>query len=479
MKLYSLNKTQLGKKILSLLNSNNKDSNLKIDCFKDGEFQPVFLESIRDEDVYIIVDGNTPDDIIKLFLTVDASKRSGANAINVVYPYKFSPIGNRLFNNILEYIGVSKIIIIDVSNDTEIGFFTIPLSNKSETQINTEYSAMFDSNIEIEGNLFYSINKSNLAKRFLATTPNYNHSDDYFSITESENRYFPIFSNKINGRNITIIADGYKSTDILKLLVTIDLAKKLGAKSISVMYPYMPYMRQDKLKGSIRSSISIRTLIDMLESVGMTRLITIELHTGCIMGMASVPVIHLNGNKIFANYIKSLAIPDMCICPPDGGAGERNKDMAKAFPHAVTANIEKTRIKFNEIAKMILIGKENILNKNIIIVDDILDTAKTSKISTTLLKDNGALSIRYIITHFVASDNALENIYNSPIDELIISDSVSGTYEKIDEYNRIYTKPNEFGILPKITIISCADFLVESNIRLNNHRSINELNVVS
>lgn len=326
---------------------------------------------------------------------------------------------------------------------------------------------------------FFSINKSELSKTLFESLGIQNRDENLIIDKFSDGEFQPIFKESVRDEDVYIMADGSSAQDIIKLCLTIDASKRAGSKSITVIYPFAPYSRQDKLKNNIRSSISSRTLADMLQAVGMNRLITIELHAGAIMGMYSIPVIHLNGNKIFTNYIKSLSIENICICPPDSGATERNKDFAKAFPNSVSALIEKTRVKFNEIASMTLIGEENVSNRNVIVVDDMMDTVGTAKKASILLKEKGALTVTFVATHGVLSGNALENIYNSAINELVISDTVYGTYEKVKEYKRLYTIPNSLGILPKITIISCSDFLSETIQRLNSHRSIDELNMVA
>lgn len=326
---------------------------------------------------------------------------------------------------------------------------------------------------------FYSLNKSELAQKTFDTLKT-NNDDNNLRIDKfSDGEFQPVFKESIRDQVVYILADGSSSEDIIKLCLTIDAAKRSGAYKINVIYPFAPYSRQDKLKNGIRSSISARTLADMLQSVGLDKLITIELHAGAIMGMYDVPVIHLNGNKIFTNYLKNLNLTNICVCPPDAGAVERNKDLAKAFPESVTSLIEKTRVKFNEISSMILIGEENVKNKNILIADDILDTGGTLSKASLLLKDKGALSIRAIIPHFVASGKALENIYHSAIDELIVSDTVFGTTEKVKHYNDFFKSPNSYGILPTITIVSCSDLISDSVQRLNNKLSIHDLNMIS
>lgn len=325
---------------------------------------------------------------------------------------------------------------------------------------------------------FYSLNKSELSRKTFELI-NVSNDDNNLKIDKfSDGEFQPVFRESIRDEIVYILADGSSSEDILKLCLTIDAAKRSGAYKVNVIYPFAPYSRQDKLKNGIRSSISSRTLANILQASGLDKLITIELHSGAIMGMYDVPVIHLNGNKIFTNYLKNLNLKDVCVCPPDAGAVERNKDLAKAFPNSVTALIEKTRVKFNEIASMVLIGQENVKDKHVLIADDILDTGLTLSKASHLLKEKGASSIRAIIPHFVASGKALENIYNSSIDELIVSDTVLDTYKKVEIYKELYTKPNESNLLPSITVISCSNLISNSIHRLNNKLSINELNMV-
>ena len=323
---------------------------------------------------------------------------------------------------------------------------------------------------------FFSLNKSELSRKLFSLLEISNKDSNLHIDEFSDGEFQPVFKESVRDEDVFIMADGSSSDDIIKLCLTIDASKRAGSKSITVIYPFAPYSRQDKLKNNIRSSISARTIADMLQAVGMDRLITIELHAGAIMGFYSTPVIHLNGNKIFIDYIKSLNLENVCVCAPDHGATERNRDFAKSIPNSAFAMIDKTRVKFNEVSDMSLIGEENILNRNVIVIDDMTDTATTLMKASHLLAEKGAKSIYSVATHGVLSGKALENIYNSALTELIVSDTVYGTYEKIQEYNRLYTTPNKFGIIPKLSIISCSDLLTETIIRLNNHKSIAELN---
>ena len=323
---------------------------------------------------------------------------------------------------------------------------------------------------------FYSINKSNLSKRLFELLGSTNDDNKLLIDTFKDGEMQPIFLESVRDEEVFILVDGHSSIDIVKCLLILDALKRADCRYVNIIFPYLPYSRQDKLKDGIRSSLSIRVLADILESIGFDRIITIELHNLTIKAVYSQPMVDLNGNKIFIDYLKSLNLSDLCVCAPDSGASPRNKNLAKYFPNSLSALFEKTRKKPNEIDSLLLIGEENVKNRNILMIDDILDTGKTSVKSINYLHTKGVKSVIVCITHFVASENALENIYNSAINELVISDTVYGTEEKVKLYNETYTTPNHFGFIPKITIISCADFLAETINRLNNHKSISEIN---
>jgi ribose-phosphate pyrophosphokinase len=313
----------------------------------------------------------------------------------------------------------------------------------------------------------YSLNKSILSKKILSNFVEQNF-DDYLKIDKfSDGEFCPVFLSSIREEDIYIIFDGHSSEDIIKLLLTIDAAKRSGAKSISVIAPYLPYSRSDK-NDHIRQSISAKLLADILTNVGISKIITIDLHNPSIQGFYNVPVIHLLSNKIFINHIKSLNLDNLCFVAPDHGATKRNLLLAKNFENSTFAVIDKKRVKPNEVASMSLIN--SVKGKNVIIFDDLGDTLGTICKATDLLLENGALSVRGVLTHPVMSGNALNKLSQSKMSELIVSDSIPSIYNKIEFYNQSSHNCN-------VTILSCSGLITNSIEKLQKHESINELNL--
>lgn len=274
----------------------------------------------------------------------------------------------------------------------------------------------------------------------------------------SDGEILPLFKNSIRDEDIFFIQTPQSSDEIIETLLVVDAAKRAGCKSFTLVSPFMPYSRQDKTD-HIRSSIGSKMIADVLEKAGVTRLMTIDLHSSSIQGFYNIPVIHLNGNKVFIDYIKSLDLEDICIVAPDQGAVKRASDFCKAFPDATFAMINKRRIKPNEVHSMELVG--DVKDKNIIIVDDMADTGGTLKKAAGLMMESGAKSVRAVATHGVLSGMAYDNINSSVLSELIVSDSIS--------------KPE---ISDKIKYISCSKLISKSIIALVQKKSIHELNLV-
>jgi ribose-phosphate pyrophosphokinase len=273
----------------------------------------------------------------------------------------------------------------------------------------------------------------------------------------------PIFEESVRNEDVFFVQTTNTSDSIVETLLVIDAAKRAGCKSFTLIAPYQGYSRQDK-NDHLRSSIGSKMLAGILESTGMTSLISIDFHASQAQAFYNVPVIHLNGNKIFIDYIKSNRIEDLTIVAPDQGAVRRASDFCKAFPDATFAMINKKRIKPNEIHSMELVG--DVTGRNVVIVDDIADTLGTMKKATDLLIEKGAKSVRCIATHGVLSGKAMENIKHSQMTELLVSDSIpSVEYLSTDS--------------PKMRVVSCADLIAKTIWSLTNKKSIHEeINVI-
>ena len=273
----------------------------------------------------------------------------------------------------------------------------------------------------------------------------------------SDGEILPMFKESVRNQDIYIVSSLNSSDKIIECLLVIDAAKRAGVKSFTLVSPYLGYSRQDKTD-HLRSSIGSKMLADVLEKVGMSRIITISLHASAIQGFYNLPVIHLNGNKIFIDYIQSLQLDNLCILAPDQGAVKTASDFCKAFPDSTFAMINKKRIKPNEIHSMELVG--DVIGKNVIIVDDMADTLGTMKKAAELIMQNGASSVRAVATHGILSGKAFENLETSPFDQLIVSDSIPQCSHS------------------KLKVVSCAKLLSHTIIALNQKKSIHEVNLV-
>lgn len=274
----------------------------------------------------------------------------------------------------------------------------------------------------------------------------------------SDGEILPCFRESVRDEDVFFINSTNSSDSIVETLLVVDAAKRAGCKSFTLVAPYQSYSRQDKTD-HLRSSIGSKMLSDILEKVGVTRLITIDLHASAIQGFYNIPVIHLNGNKIFIEYMKSLNLRNICIVAPDQGAVKRASDFCKAFPDASFAMINKKRVKPNEVHSMELVG--DVTDKNVIIVDDMADTLGTMCKAADLLISKGAKSVRCIATHGILSGPAIDNLNKSQITELLISDTIESDIKS-----------------DKLVVVSCAKLIGNSITALSQRKSIHELNLV-
>ena len=275
----------------------------------------------------------------------------------------------------------------------------------------------------------------------------------------SDGEILPLFNESVRDEDVFFVQTTNSSDNIMETLLVIDAAKRSGCKSFTLIAPFQGYSRQDKTD-HLRSSIGSKVLADILEKVGMSRIITIDLHASAIQGFYNIPVIHLNGNKIFIDYIKENKIEDLTIVAPDQGAVKRASDFCKAFPDSTFAMINKKRIKPNEIHSMELVG--DVTDRNVVIVDDMADTLGTMKKAAELLMEKGAKSVRCIATHGVLSGKAYENLENSQITELLVSDTIAPS-----------------GVTSsKLKYISCDNIISKAIWSLSQHKSIHEINTI-
>ena len=274
----------------------------------------------------------------------------------------------------------------------------------------------------------------------------------------------PLFEESVRGEDILFVQSTTSSDTIMETLLVIDAAKRADCKSFTLITPFQGYSRQDKTD-HLRSSIGSKMLADILETVGMSRIITVDLHASSIQGFYNVPIIHLNGNKIFIEHIRKNQIEDLTIIAPDQGAVKRASDFCKAFPESTFAMINKKRIRPNEIHSMELVG--DVEGRNVVIVDDMADTLGTLKKASELIMAKGAKSVRAIATHGILSGSAMENLYSSQLTELMVSDSIPSTLQK---------EKDQVG--DKLKVISCDNIIARTIWGLTTKRSIHEINMI-
>jgi len=229
------------------------------------------------------------------------------------------------------------------------------------------------------------------------------------------------YNETIRGKYVFIIQPTFgPAENLIELLILIDAAKRASAHKIIAVIPYFGYARQDR-KDRPRTSIGAKLMANLLIAAGVNRVITMDLHADQIQGFFEIPVDHMYSSNVFYPYIKSLNIENLCMVSPDTGGTKRASAYAKVLDCDLAIGF-KQREKQNEVANLQIIG--DVKDKNCIIVDDIIDTGGTLIKAANKLKENGALSVMAMCTHGLLSANGLENIENSIIDKLILTDTI-------------------------------------------------------
>ena len=237
----------------------------------------------------------------------------------------------------------------------------------------------------------------------------------------SDGEIQPIFLESIRGDFVFLVQSTYAPADnFMELLLMIDAARRASAGRIIAVIPYYGYSRQDR-KDRPRVAIGAKLVANMLTAAGADRVITMDLHAPQIQAYFDIPVDHLDSSAVFIPYITQLRLENLTFAAPDVGATNRIREIANYF-EAEMVICDKHRKRANEIASMVVIG--DVTNKDIVIIDDICDTAGTLKKAAALLKEKGARSVRALITHAVLSGKAYENIESSVLEELVVCDTI-------------------------------------------------------
>ena len=258
----------------------------------------------------------------------------------------------------------------------------------------------------------------------------------------SDGEFEPSFDESIRGADIFLIQSTMPPADnLMELLLMIDAARRASAYKINAVIPYFGYARQDK-KGKPRVPIGAKLIANLLTSAGVDRVLTMDLHADQIQGFFDIPVDHLYSSSVFIPYIQSLNLTNLTIASPDMGGSNRANTYAK-FLNSEIVVCYKHREKANEVGKMLLIG--DVKDKDVVLVDDMVDTAGTLTKAAEVMIESGANSVRAICTHGVFSGPAYERIDKSPLIEIAVTDTILKDHQS-----------------DKVNIISIADLFASS-----------------
>jgi ribose-phosphate pyrophosphokinase len=273
-------------------------------------------------------------------------------------------------------------------------------------------------------------------------------------ISFADGEYQPAFNETVRGCTVFIVQSTFPPADnLMELLLMIDAAHRASAHKVIAVIPYFGWARQDR-KDRPRVSIGAKLVANLLKAAGVDRIMTMDLHADQIQGFFDIPVDHLYSSKLFVPYIQSLKIPDLSIAAPDIGGAKRASAYSK---HLMVPMIisHKQREKANVVAKITAIGE--VEGRNVIILDDMIDTAGTLTVAAQMLMDNGAKSVRAVITHPVLSGPAYDRINESPLERVITTDTIP--LKKGEDVS-------------KFTVLSVADIFADTISRVYNYQEI-------
>ena len=266
------------------------------------------------------------------------------------------------------------------------------------------------------------------------------------------------YEESIRGAHVFLVQSTFPNSDnLMELLLMIDAAKRASAKSVVAVIPYFGWARQDR-KDKPRVSIGAKLVADLLSVAGIDRLITMDLHADQIQGFFNIPVDHLYASAVFLPYIESLKLKDLVIATPDVGGSKRASTFSKYLGVPLVL-CNKSRAKENDFASIQILG--DVTDKNVVLVDDIVDTAGTITKAANIMLDAGAKSVRAIASHCVMSDPASFRVQESSLTEIVFTDSIP------------YSKK-----CAKVKQLSIADMFAETIKRVVNNESISSQYII-
>ena len=279
----------------------------------------------------------------------------------------------------------------------------------------------------------------------------------------SDGEYAATFEDSVRGQSVYLIQSTNPTADnLMELLLMIDAAKRASAYKVIAVIPYFGWARQDR-KDKPRVSIGAKLVANIIQVAGADRVIVVDLHAEQIQGFFDIPVDHLYGSNVLAPYVENLGLDNLIIASPDVGGSKRAANFCKKL-HLQTGKevpmviCYKNRSGANQVGEMRVLG--DVAGKDVVILDDIVDTAGTLCKAAKVMKDAGAKSVRAVISHGIMSGNACQNVMESELEELVITDSI----------------PFDTTRCPKVKIVSMAIPIANTVLAIQEHRSISEQN---
>jgi len=280
----------------------------------------------------------------------------------------------------------------------------------------------------------------------------------------SDGEFCTSFDDSVRGQSVYLVQSTNPSSDhLMELLLMIDAAKRASAYKVIAVIPYFGWARQDR-KDKPRVSIGAKLVANMLQVAGADRVITLDLHADQIQGFFDIPVDHLYGGNVLASYIQGLNLRKLIVASPDVGGSKRAAAFAKKMHMLTDREVPmvicyKNRPDFNKVSEIRVLG--DVYGKDVVLIDDIADTAGTLCKAAAVMKEGGAKSVRAVVSHGIMSGDACQRIMESDLEELIFTDSI----------------PFDTTRCPKVKIISVSEPFAKTIQAIQEHKSISELNV--
>ena len=280
----------------------------------------------------------------------------------------------------------------------------------------------------------------------------------------SDGEFCTYFEESVRGQSVYLVQPTCANSDnLMELLLMIDAAKRASAAKVIAVIPYFGWARQDR-KDKPRVSIGAKLVANMLQTAGADRVITVDLHADQIQGFFDIPVDHIYGSNVLAPYVAGLNLKKLIVASPDVGGSKRASNFAKKLHTIIDRNVPmvicyKYRPEFNQVSEIRVLG--DVYGKDVVLFDDIADTAGTLCKAAEVMRDGGAKSVRAVVTHGVLSGNACQRLEESVLEEIVCTDSL----------------PIDPARCSKLHIESLATPIAQTIRAIQNHTSVSETNI--